>query len=270
LGIVYSVTGRAADCLEAYFEGINYAADNGCFHSRDALSLGYLAYELKFYDIDAALRMAQDSVILAKRAKDDVVLAKNLCTQGQIQSFQQNWGDATSSFTDAIKALDGKDDREDCRIKVDQTVNLIFKRNFQDAINILDYVTNRLGKTGDRRRIAMAEAYLGIIDFLTGNHKSGIDKLLNAFKKHKELSTKREAIYEALTILCFEKLISFPSVEDDFSEDKKNIPKFKDRYNEMLDFLKELNPEDYIYQRFWHKHYRTTLLINTSGEDPCL
>jgi hypothetical protein len=170
LGIVYSVTGRAADCLEAYFKGINYAADNGCLHSRDALSLGYLAYEMKFYDIDAALRMAQDSVILAQRAKDDIVLAKNLCAQGQIQSFQQNWSDASTSFSDAVKALDGKDDREDCHIKVDNSVSPIFKRQFPDATNVLNYVTERLGKTGDRRRIAMAEAYLGIVEFLNGNH----------------------------------------------------------------------------------------------------
>lgn len=261
LGIVYSVTGRAVECLEAYFEGINYAAENDCFHSRDALSLGYLAYEMKFYDIEAALKMAEDSVILAERTNDNIVTAKNLCTQGQIKSFQQKWEDAYNLFSKADMVLDGKDDREACRIKVDKAVNHIYKRKLQEARRVLNSVTESFGKTGDRRRIAVANAYLGIIEFLNGNENRGIKILLDAFNTHLKIGTKREAIYEGMTILWMRGLHSSTLCKRSLEEYLKKVSKLESPFDIILQYLNGLTQQDQIYVNFWRNHYLPTLLI---------
>lgn len=266
LGIVYSVTGRAAECLKAYFEGINYAADNNCFHSRDALSLGYLAFEMKFYDIDAALRIAEDSVALAQRTEDDIVVAKNLCTQGQIQSFLKDSKVASQLFTDAETTLQKKDDREVCRIKVDLAVNHIYKRDFDEARSVLEYIAKSFGKTGDRRRIAAANAYLGIIEFLEGNEEEGIEIVWKAFYRHKELGTSREAIYEGMTILWMRKFPVTDLTGSDLKKYLETAPKQENDLDIILDFLKELSQENLIYVNFWRNYYLPTLLIGINDD----
>lgn len=263
LGIVYSVTGRPDECLAAYFGGIEYAAKNDCFNARDALSMGYLAYELKFYDINAALVLADDSVAQAKRTNDSIVEAKNLCTLGQIQSFMGKWEESGLSFTAAGNTLAGKDDRELCRIKIDSSVNYIYKRDFTMASALLNFVSESFGKTGDRRRIAMAEAYLGIIDFHNGRKEDGIKAIKTAFDKHQKLTTKREAIYEAMTCLW---MITkkYPAKNGKLKDELEFVK--NGRYEnavpiEIVNFLQSLNDADRDYERFWHNHYRPTLLV---------
>lgn len=262
-GIVYSVTGCTKECLESYFGGIRYAAEHQCFNARDALSMGYLAYELKFHDIQDAKRWAAEAVERARALKDEVVLAKNLCTLGQIQSFIGETADSAHTFEDARDILGDRDIRERCRILVDWSVNYISRKDFGHALANLDEVKHHFSETGDRRRIWMALAYRGIVQFHQGDKEKGLAEVLGALEKHATLGTQREMIYEAMTYVWMLSNGGVPMPDGILQQEFKAISQRDDVPRIVKKILNpDMNPSLHVFVKFWRTRYLPTLLTS--------
>jgi len=260
-GIVYSVTGCTKECLESYFGGIRYAAEHQCFNARGALSMGYLAYELKFHDIKDAQRWAAEAVERARNLKDEVVLAKNLCTLGQIQSFIGETADSAHTFEDARRILGDRDIRERCRILVDWSVNYISQKEFGGALANVDEVKRHFSETGDRRRIWMASAYRGIVQFHQGYRAQGMAGVMEALENHKRLGTQREMIYEAMTYIWMLRNGSVPMWNGIMEQEFVAINQMDD-VPDIVKTILDLNmdPSLHVFVTFWRTCYLPTLL----------
>lgn len=264
-GIVYSVTGQVAEALEAYFDGIKYATINNCFTARDAISMGYMAYDLKYYDIEAAYRLAKAAVTQAELMGDSIILSKNLCTLGSIQSFMNHALESTNSFASALDTLKTRDIREYCRIKIDSSVNDIFKSEFKRARADLEEVIEKFGETGDRRRIANAKAYLGIIEYHESKQEAGCTAVEGAFEIHYNMNSIRECIFDAMTSVWMRTSCRIPTRTGEITtelstlseKEKADIPSF------VQEFLVESSkkPDLHVYVKFWRTYYLPTLLL---------
>jgi tetratricopeptide (TPR) repeat protein len=261
LGIVYSVTGQTRECLETYFDGLKAASAHGCKTARDALTMGYLAYELKFHNIDLALHVADGAVKAAEIYGDKTIIAKNLCSLGQIQSFIGLNKESDSSFKAAADA--GSDDvREQCRIQVNWAVTDISERRFDAALKKLEKVESEFGTTGDRRRVWMAMAYQGIVAYHRGERDAASKLVQEAMERHKSIGTEREKIYEAMSYVWIVSDQKLPSCDGNFAVEFPKIEKMglPESVREVLANAKEDEDRLGIFVDFWKKHYCPTLL----------
>lgn len=286
-GILYSITGENEKCLETYWGGLK-RLEGDEFTARDALTMGYLAYELKFRDMELALEVAKGAVKAAERFIDNSVLAKNWCSLGQIQSFCQQKEASDGSFDQAKTICEHiHNPREWCRILVNRSVNDIAARRFDDALRHLQEVKRDFEQTGDRRRVWMAIAYRGIVAYHQGTREHALHYQLRAMGLHDGIGAHREAIYEAMTYVWMTQAGAMSAPEADLQEqleataglelpavDKDNLaPELFDGSPEaetVDDALKPelvkqiLDPEmpesSRIYAEFWRRHYLPTLL----------
>lgn len=256
-GIAYSQVGRTRECITAYLDSVRYAADHQCFGPRYALSVGYLAYELKFHDIEEAQRVGLISVDLASKLRDNKVLAKNLCSLAQIQSFGGNIAKSKDNFCEAERLCrqEPMDTRELGRILVNSAVVHISSGDWEEAEVKLNEMISLIGESGDRRRRAMAEAYRGIAYYRRGRKHEGQQLVLGALRQHKEIGAQREVIYEALTWAWMEFGGKMPKLATILRH--TNLP--AEIHNTIEDALKR-GPN--IFVEFWKKHYLPTLLIS--------
>ena len=82
--VAYSQVGLTLDGIKSYLASVKLAVDKDNFGPIDALSLGYLAYELKFHDMQNAQLVGGWAVEFSDRIGDLNIIAKNLCSLGQI------------------------------------------------------------------------------------------------------------------------------------------------------------------------------------------
>ncbi len=288
LGVAYSQVGKTEECLNAYKTAVESAAEQKSFTSIDALSMGYLAYELKFHDIDMAEKVGEAAVNLCGKIKDPEiksVTTKNLCSLAQIKAFKQNANDSIKYFNEAFARCDKppqnkpgeitKDSRELGRILINSAVIYIYMEDWKEVEARLKYASAVYEKSGDKRRKSMGDAYFGIMLYRQGKCDEGKGKILDAFQKHKEIKAQREMIYEALTYIWMvapnqvdglirtisqkNKIVS----EDDLNFIKtSNIPE-----NIYKCIIFAINTESKIFIKFWENHYKTTLLIKASSEN---
>jgi hypothetical protein len=250
-GIAFSQVGGMDECFQAYMKSVRYAADPDCFGPRDALSLGYLAYELRFTDIEAAEALAKRAADLAAKLRDDGVRAKNLCSLGQIQSFMDKIEESKKNFRLA-RRLAGPDARESGRILVNSVVTYIAAGEWDEVDKRLSLSDTLSGRSGDRRRRAIADAYRGILEYRTGQTGKGQERVLDAFRKHREMGTQREAIYEALTYAW---MIADGHMRGLDISGLSGLPRdVRRRINSAT------RPKYAVFVEFWANHYRPALL----------
>lgn len=286
-GIAYSQVGKTLECLAAYESAVKSAVDQNSFTSLDALSMGYLAYELKFHDIDMAEKVGEAALDLCGKIEDpDIksVRIKNLCSLAQIRAFKQNVKDSIKGFEDASDLCEKppennpeeitKDSREYGRILINSAVIYIYLEKWGKVEDRLDKAKAVYKKSGDKRRKSMGDAYEGIMLYRRKNHDEGKEKILNAFQKHKEIKAQREMIYEALTYIWMvdqkkvEKLIKLISQKNKILDEHDlefinitDIP--KDIYKCIISVI---NADLHIFIDFWENHYKTTLLDKASNK----
>lgn len=254
-GIAYSQTGRTLECIEAYFESIKSARQANFFSSMDALSLGYLAYELKFYDMDESVRFAKRAVEISRQLGNRNTLVKNLCSLGQIQSFAGKINESQESFDKAQRLCHEvpADQRELGRILVNSAVTYIAGRRWREADKRLADADKLFGESGDRRRKFMARAYQGIILYHKGLKDKGLELVHEAFQYHQKIGAKREMLYEALTLGWMAGDGTVPEISQ--ISNRSDLPP------DVISYTKKITQPDLdIFVRFWRDYYMPTLL----------
>ena len=90
--VAFSNTGQSDACLQHYFRIVD-----SCSADSDelaCLSLGYLAHDLKYRDINVASALGQKSVAWARSFDSHVTLAKNLCSYAETAALLHSHSEA--------------------------------------------------------------------------------------------------------------------------------------------------------------------------------
>jgi len=261
-GIAYSQMGNTIECIESYFMSIQHANEIKSFGARDALSLGYIAYELKFHDMDKAQRVGERSVEFSKKIGDKNLLAKNLCNLGQILSFGGKFRESENMFSKAkeLCVADGVDTRTHCRILVNSAVTSIGLSDLKKASEALEEALKLFGETGDRRRKSMAKAYSGIIYLHQGKKDLSRKLITEALIEHLNAGAEREIIYEALSLVWIEHGEELPKGSDILADLEYLSKETRDKINSSLKSDKLS-----VFIRFWEKYYCPILLKSHLG-----
>ncbi len=237
LGIAYSQIGHADNCKDSYYNGIVEA--NGFFSPLDILSIGYYSYELKFFDIENAKKVARESVLLCdqllaqyncdeylddefKRDKQEeinLIKLKNSCNLASILAFSNNLDESKKLSDSIIKALDEDNNnnfifnRLLARTKVNYLVTLVglYKEKKEPQLeneikNIYKTIRELYDKHDEKniRRKLMADAYYNIFHYHNGVKYDELKvELLHIINEHskEKVNAIRETIYEILTYM---------------------------------------------------------------------
>jgi tetratricopeptide (TPR) repeat protein len=278
LGIAYSQVGRTKKCIDHYSYVIEDATakKETEFTCLDALSMGYLSYELKFHNMKKADEVGEAANMLCEKINAPDIKIKNLCGLAQIKIFMNNIEASEEYFEEAEKLLKETDTdyRELGRIMINSVVTYIYLEKWDEVERRLQNAFRIYEKCGDERRKAMGVAYNGIMLFRRRKRHEGSEKIKQAFKQHKTIKAHREIIYEALTYIwmldphLLNDIVNLVNsgdkdkIKNYFEENKisqlSNIPQ------EMTDYLCEtMNTERTIFIDFWLKYYRPILLNET-------
>ena len=275
LGVAFSQTGRTRESWQAYSEGVRGALE-GVWTELDALSLGYLAYEVKFHDSTLAQRIAQASVAIAKKLAadrtDKTVLVKNLCSFGQILSFAGRTKESNDVFADAFAVVAGNDEiglRERGRLYVNAAVTAIAGEDWERARQLLGKADKALSGGGDPRRRAMAYAYRSIVDFrdepaneaaddANARRSAAREKMATAMREHEACGAYREMIYELLALAWME---GRPTALGLVAGDSSYPPALRDAAKS----LSTGGMDTSVFERFWEEQYAPALLDHSGG-----
>jgi tetratricopeptide (TPR) repeat protein/D-arabinose 5-phosphate isomerase GutQ len=256
-GIAYSQMGYTIECIESYFMSIQHANAIKSFGARDALSLGYIAYELKFHDMEEAQRVGEWSVEFSEKIGDKNLLAKNLCNLGQILSFGSKFRESENMFSKAkeLCVADGVDTRTHCRILVNSAVTFIGLSDLKKASEALEEAIRLFGEAGDRRRKSMAKAYSGIIHLHQGKKDLSRKLITEALIEHLNAGAEREIIYEALSLAWIERGDELPKGPDILADLEYLSKETRDKINSSLKSDKLS-----VFMKFWERYYCPVLL----------
>jgi tetratricopeptide (TPR) repeat protein len=205
-GSSYSNLGESLASIEAYLAAAN-ASLRRPLGARAILSLGYLAFEMRFHDLPLAMLLSERGVDLAIRLGEPSIIAKNRCSQAQTLFFA---GDdsvpaartALRAAEDIARAAPNRDRRELGRILLHRTMIDIYDGKYQQANATLSEAEAINRTTGDRRRDAACQAMKAIAlwrEDQTSGDRAG-ELLTVAMQRHAELADLRNAIPEALTL----------------------------------------------------------------------
>lgn len=260
-GISYSSLGLPDDCIKAYL----FVVTSGLEEERRnnewvILALGYLAFELRFYDSSKAIKFGEYAVNLAKQYKRTSLISKNLCSLGQSLFFSNEIDNASNCFDEAEKILvdatvGGTDQREIGRIQINRAMVKITKKQYDEAIELLSRARNINELNGDRRRLATANGLIGIALWKNGREKEGKNKLISAIKQHHKLKDWRNLINEVLSYAyMIEKHSVSKAIEDAKKEEHSSEP-----WAMALKDAKAYYSIS-IFEDYWASYYRPRLL----------
>jgi len=196
-----SKLGQSYDCLNSYYQIVKNAVIAGTFEPIDALSLGYLAQELRYHDIKKAKIMGENALLLVEKLGQNTTIIKNMCSLGQTLFFLGELKPCKRIYEDAYQ-LSGKgekDLRELGRLLVHSSTVYIAEKNWDEATRRLDLGVKKNQEYGDRRRAATSEAYHAIISYKNNKCSKAKDIILNVIKQHKQMRDWRNLSNEVLS-----------------------------------------------------------------------
>ncbi|WIY07091.1 AAA family ATPase [Amycolatopsis mongoliensis] len=177
--VAYSNTGQSDSCLQSYFRIVEASiADEdtlGC------VSLGYLAHDLKYRDIDEADRLGQLSVDWARSFQSGVILAKNLCSHAETTALLGRLRDAKNMYREAEAiATFHEDKRELGRIRTNW--GLAEMLSGSDGLQLVESGMTLSHQLGDRRRSLQGTLYQGVLLARAGQRARARASILQAAK----------------------------------------------------------------------------------------
>jgi hypothetical protein len=201
-GIAYSSLGKTLECIRAYAAVATESVVTKDIDEVAVLALGYLAFETRFHDGWLARELAAASVALAEwysvRVKDRLPVAKNLCNQAQILFFQGDIVEAERCFAEAEEAA-ASSRRELGRVQTYRSMIHLNRGATAEAETLLRQGLEFHRASGDRRRLASANALYALLSIRNGDLDRGWSLLEDALDCHCSVKDARNAILESLT-----------------------------------------------------------------------
>lgn len=259
--IAYSCMGDS-QCIIEYTKNVkqaiaNYQNNNKPINKLELLSLGYLAHEWMFLDINEALSLGQKAYKLSIESGDGNLIKKNSCNYGKILLYSGFLSDAINYFkVESCEKNSVTDKRELGRITLQKALIAIKENNLKEANSLLKFYEN---ERDDKRRYAVCQAYKGISLFRGNKEESGRTCLLDSIKIHNEINDKRHLIFEILTYIW--------TVDQTFIGDLNSIDLNKNDLSpieEFLPVLKDESLEHFIV--FWRCHFKTQILSEANQQ----
>jgi tetratricopeptide (TPR) repeat protein len=253
-GISHSDLGQSEECIAAYRDVVQQGLDD----DRSLLALGYLAFELRFFDEPRAIRLCQQAIELSEKRHDRSLVAKNHCNLAQVLFFCGQREEADKHFrsaADICQSPEGwADVRELGRIKVHHSMVYIHRGDFVEAARILDEGLQANRRTGDRRRTATARALRSIVLFHADDRQGAKEGLAEAITVHRDLGDWRNAVMESLTYAEIDGIHN----RKEALERARQSTRGREPWADAIAGCPE-RPW-VVFSEYWEKHYRRRLL----------
>jgi tetratricopeptide (TPR) repeat protein len=262
MAISNSQLGRNIECLHYYLRIVQDSVERQKFTAFDALSLGYLAYELKFQNIELAERLGREALRLSQELKEPNTIVKNMSSLGQTLFFRGKYEEGEIIFNDARELCEHPinnkvDRREEGRILINSVGLCIATNKFKQAGLRLDEGLSLNRQFGDRRRAATGLAYKAILLHRLG--KDGAPELLlEAIRQHAAVESWRELVNEALTYVWL--------IDSSFEGDIEQAETRTALPEEVLFCLRHINSNPHlgIFVNFWINNFKPSLLLSNT------
>jgi hypothetical protein len=247
--IFYSNRGNP-ECIKIYGEIVIQAKEKEKMSTIELLSLGYLAHELMFVDIEKALKFGEKAYILAKESNNNSLKIKNTCNYIKILFYagkETKLNEVLEFYENNLSKIRTK--RANGRIKLQLALIAITKNKDNEAKKHLENY-NEKTEEADPRRYAVSLAYKGICYYIK-NQSKGREQLLEAINKHWLMNDYRHLIFEILIYMWM--------IDNEFNGDISEID--KDKYKDIKkysDCLKDDKYEHFI--KFWKDHFHSYIL----------
>lgn len=256
-----SQIGSTEECMDFYFMVVKDAIEHNSFTSFDALSLGYLAHELKYHDIKKAEELGRKACDLSSQINDENTRIKNLCSLGLILFYLGRKEESKMIFERATIFFeaappDYRDKRELGRILANSMVVYLADRDWDEAEKRLADCLTLNEKFRDQRRAAMTYAYRAIMLDKKGEREEAKKVMLDAIKQHRKVQSWRELANEVLTYLWM--------IDPGFTGDLKQIDDIHMLPTEIQDCVNhfQTKKELKVFLDFWRDYFKPLILDN--------
>ena len=262
-GTSFSDLGRSRESIGAYHALVRRGVDTGQVDERVILALGYLAFELRFHDVERALDLGRRALELAVKRGGTALVAKNQCSLAQTLVFSGHVDEAARIFSQAHAACgDGQTvrthHRELGRVLVYTSVVHIANGNYEEALHMLTQGEHINRATGDRRRAATADALRAIVLWRMGGREAEAKALLDsALKRHEDMKDLRNLVNDVLSYAYFEGFVDLDHATAAAGEYSRR----DQRWAQALATMRRSSGEVLnLFAGYWTKHVRPVLL----------
>jgi len=245
--IFYSRIGEP-ESIKIYGEIVIQAMKKTEMSTIELLSLGYLAHELMFVDIEKALKFGKEAYILTQESNNNSLKMKNTCNYIKILLYagkESELNKVLESFKSNCSNISAK--RTNRRIQLQLALIAITKKEYKEAKELLECYKEEY-ENDDPRRYAVSLAYKGICYYKEDQNK-GKKQLLEAIQKHYLENDNRHLVFELLIYMWMG--------NNKYNADISEI----DKYEEIKKYSACLKNGKYKhFIEFWKNHFHRYIL----------
>jgi hypothetical protein len=242
--VAYSNTGQSDACLQNYFRIVASCADDT--DSVACLSLGYLAHDLKYRDLDDADRIGSLSIEWARSFESGPVLAKNLCSYAETLALSRQDRRAGQMYREAQGiAISYGDRRELGRIMT----NWGFVDMLSGGVEHLRMIDEGIAlskELGDRRRHLQGILYRAVALVRSGDKVAGRSGIVEAAQGFRSLGDGRYFAPAVLWLLQMDSQLA----DDLWGAVELSVLRSDTRH--LVEHARA-HPEYLVYANFWYR-----------------
>jgi tetratricopeptide (TPR) repeat protein len=256
--IAYSNTGFSNECLRSYFKIISSASADNSIDRLACLCLAYFSHDLKYRDIEMALTCGAKALEIARMIDDSSLIAKSLCSLGETQLYTPDLDQADLCFEEAnslcLQNRTGSADlRERGRVLKNWGLVALIRNDLGRARERLEEAKRISASMGDRRRVASADLYLGILCYRLGDATEGNTYIASSVRALAGLGDGRYLVPAIMTYA----LINDPTYSGKRRELLDSIP--CKPFSDIVSGVAESERFE-VFARFWRDHFRPVVL----------
>lgn len=252
--------GRSNDCLDFYSRIVKDAAKRDEFTWFDALSLGYLAHELKFHDIEKSEMLGKEALELSSKICHQDTIIKNMCSLGQTLFFMGKKDECKKIFEEtydqSLSSIENgsADLRELGRVLIHSALVYISFQNWDEADRRLEKGLELNRKFGNQRRVASAVAHRAIMLYKQGDKEKGKEEMLNAIKQHLGIRDWRNLVNDVFSYIWM--------VDPVFNGDLQHVTNINALPLEIKQCITHIIEDEnlHIFVDFWKEKFKPVLL----------
>ncbi len=165
--VSYSNLGQSERCLQEYYKMVDSCPDLD--DELACLSLGYLAHDLKYRDLETAIELGQMAMEWADERGLTAIQAKNMCSYAESLLIAGRVDEATALFSAALRVADRRENKREAGRIATNLGFALAKVGAADAEKYLNLGRENSSTMGDRRRQTQALLYTGVLHQLRGS-----------------------------------------------------------------------------------------------------